>query len=580
VEEHTDFRSAGDQPQAQYDVVILGGGLAGLTLGLQLKRARPETSVFVAEKRQGPAPDAAFKVGESTVEISAHYFAEICGMKDHLDNEQLRKSGLRYFFPSNGNEDIARRYEWGPTDFAPAPSYQLDRGRFENALWRANLVAGVDVFDGAFIDDVEIGDDEQTVTIVRGGPGGERSTVNARWVVDATGRSSTLKRKLGLTKEAEHTINSAWLRLGGGIDIDDWSKDPDWHARMARPGVRVASTNHLLGEGYWVWLIPLVSGPISIGICADPRFHPWERMNTLDAALDWFAEYEPQLGAVIAERRDQIEDFLKVEDFAFSCERVYSPQRWCLTGEAGAFADPLYSPGSDFIGIGNTFITDLVTRDLNGEDIGERLEFFNNHFLQLFDAYLAVYTDQYPGFGDQQVVAFKLLWDFSVYWSISALRFLNGKLTDMQFTQAVLPHLVMFFQVTGRMQELFKQWHPLVTPEPRPGFVATNNISLVHEKHTRLDTPVGNDEELLAMFAENVQFLRALAVLIFHQALQSLPEHTIDEDQNINPLAISLDPQRWEADGLFDGSGLSLARAREQAPGVEENWIDQSVAAR
>ena len=34
------------------------------------------------------------------------------------------------------------------------------------------------------------------------------------------------------------------------------------------------STNHICGEGYWVWLIPLSSGPISIGIVADPRFHP------------------------------------------------------------------------------------------------------------------------------------------------------------------------------------------------------------------------------------------------------------------------------------------------------------------
>ena len=580
MKQHTGFRSAGDRPAARYDVVILGGGLAGLCLGRQLKRTRPETSVLVAEKRQGPAPDAAFKVGESTVEISAHYFAEIVGMRDHLENEQLKKSGLRYFFPADGNADIARRYEWGPNAFAPAPAYQLDRGRFENALWKANLDEGVDVYDGSFIDGVDLGGDEHKVTIVRGGPGGERTEVTARWVVDATGRASLLKRKLGLFKDAAHTINSSWLRLGGGIDIDDWSDDADWHARMKGAGIRVASTNHLLGEGYWVWLIPLVSGPISIGICADPRFHPWESMNTLEAALDWFDEHEPQLGAVIRERRDQIDDFLKIEDFAFNCERVYSPQRWALTGEAGAFADPLYSPGSDFIGVGNTFITDLVTRDLDGEDVNERLEFFNSHFLQLFGAYLAVYTDQYPSFGNQQVMAFKLLWDFSVYWSINALRFVNGKLTDMQFTQRVMPHLVMFFQITGRMQEMFKQWHKIQAAELRPGFVATNNIPPVHQRHGALDEPVGDDDKLLAMFADNVEFLRGLAVLIFNQAVKSLPDQTIDENQKINPLGISLDPDRWEADGLFDESGLTVAQARELAPDVEENWIDQAVAAR
>ena len=101
-------------PADEYDVAILGGGLAGLTLAIQLKQMRPETRVVVLEKREGPAPLAAFKVGESTVPSGAHYFSEVVGMHDHLLSEQLVKCGLRYFPPANGNEDITKRVEAGP----------------------------------------------------------------------------------------------------------------------------------------------------------------------------------------------------------------------------------------------------------------------------------------------------------------------------------------------------------------------------------------------------------------------------------------------------------------------------------
>jgi len=346
------------QPAGSYDVAILGGGLAGLTLGLQLKQARPETSILIAEKREGPAREAAFKVGESTQEISCHYFGDVLGLKEHLETQQIHKNGLRFWFTAGDNSELAERVERGPAGRLPVPTYQLDRGRFENFLAEQCLAAGIDRVGGARIQDVEIaGDRHQITSTDLFGPDGfealdpdadhritftlrgETVTTQARWVVDATGRSFTLKKRLGLLEDNGHVINSSWFRLAGGLDLEEWAdpNDDEFFGRMAERGVRRLSTNHLCGQGYWVWLIQLSSGPISIGLCADPRFHPFEEFNTLEGLLDWFRRHEPQVAEAVEGRLDQVEDFLKVEDFSYGCKQVFSgSDRWCLVWQESA----------------------------------------------------------------------------------------------------------------------------------------------------------------------------------------------------------------------------------------------------
>ena len=79
--------------EKHYDVIVLGGGLAALTLSIQLKRSNPEISILILEKREGDAPMAAHKVGESTVELASHYFRNVLGMKQYLETH----TGLSYF---------------------------------------------------------------------------------------------------------------------------------------------------------------------------------------------------------------------------------------------------------------------------------------------------------------------------------------------------------------------------------------------------------------------------------------------------------------------------------------------------
>src|SRR5207253_8632163 len=166
---------------------------------------------------------------------------------------------------------------------------------------------------------------------------------------------------------------------------------------------RQFSTNHLLGEGYWVWLIPLGSGFISIGACTDPSIHSYDEVNTLERLFEWFGKHEPQLAESVQPRIDEVEDFLTFEDFAYGVDRVYSPERWSLIGEAGAFADPFYSPGSDLIGYGNSFTSDMIRHDLAGEDIRDRVEFYNDFALRTFQNVLSRTEDLYPVFGNPPV---------------------------------------------------------------------------------------------------------------------------------------------------------------------------------
>jgi hypothetical protein len=138
---------------------------------------------------------------------------------------------------------------------------------------------------------------------------------------------------------------------------------------------------------------------------------------------------------------------------------VFSGDRWALVGEAGVFTDPFYSPGSDFISIGNDITAELIARDRRGEPITHHAAYFNRMYLHVFQAFHKLYDGQYPIMGNAQVMTAKVAWDNGCYWAISALLYFRRKYRDMAYMERIEGLLTRFFFLHGRMQHRLKQWN-------------------------------------------------------------------------------------------------------------------------
>jgi hypothetical protein len=317
-------------------------------------------------------------------------------------------------------------------------------------------------------------------------------------------------------------------------------------------------------------MIQLASGPISLGVCADPRVHPWEEIESFDAFMNWIRENEPQLYSEIDGRREDVLDFLRVKDFSYASERIFSPDRWTLVGEAGGFIDAFYSPGSDFIGLMNCWSNELICHDLDGgeAELEERVEFYNDFFFRNFDTTIQLYLDNYQFFGNPQVLIAKVVYDSLNYFTFLGSPFVHGKMAKREDIERILPLAEPMIELLVRMQQLFKDWHALDQTQWEGVSVLSNQLKPYIEAQEAIGLPA-TDDELIETTKQNIETLKALAVWIFHKAARNLPDPP-DESAAINPFAVSLKPENWEQDGLFSDDGITLAQATERLTGIEE----------
>jgi 2-polyprenyl-6-methoxyphenol hydroxylase-like FAD-dependent oxidoreductase len=523
-----------------------------LTLARQLHRELPDLRVLTLEAHSGNYPEGPLKVGESLTELSSFYMTKVLGLEEYLRTQHLRKMGLRFFFPPQG-DGFASRPELGSSKYDPVDSFQVSRGKLENDLRRFNADDGIEALEGRKVVAVELGrgGEPHLVRFVRRGRG-EEETVRARWVVDAMGRRRFLQKQLGLALPYTETCSSAWFRVEGRLQLSELvpRSEEEWHRRVPEDG-RYFSTSHLMGNGHWCWLIPLAIGATSIGIVSREDCMPFTEYNTPEKAMAWLAAHQPELHSLLAGHK--LLDFKRLRHASYTSEQVFSTGRWSCVGDAAVFSDPFFSPGIDQVGFGNCVTVEMIRRDLAGELTEADVEHFNQVYLSYNHGATWITQPAYHFFGCRVAMAGKLLWDIIRGWAINGPQRFEKVYLDRELSEEVLDASAPLTLLAVRMARLFDDW------SRRPSrasysFVDYSQVPGVDELYHRSLRSGRDRQTLLDDFRRTADYLEDLALALFRVAVEdTLPDqlHRLPPGRRLNAWAVGLDPTRWEEDGLF-----------------------------
>ena len=412
-----------------YDVVIVGGAFSGAATALMLKRKHPAARVLIVEK----AAEFDRKVGESTTELSSCYMTRLLGLTNYLGHHHLAKQGLRLWFANRPNQSFDDCVEVGARYQARLPTFQVDRATLDSHMLELAIKAGCDLRRPTKVSRLELnGRDGQSITLTATDmqkhvppegrasarpPQGEE-TITSRWVIDASGRAALLARKLGhFQPNTEHPINAVWARFS---DVKDWDSY-EWRERFvdyanACRTSRSWATNHLMGYGWWCWIIPLRGGDVSAGLVYDSRLFTLPEGPNLGERLRAHLLSHP-IGAEIFSSAQIIEQDVHAFSALSYSSRKVCDDGWAMVGDAAGFIDPLYSPGLDFCSYTSYYVADLLARTLAGEDVTKSLSYYNEQYPVTYRLWFeTLYKDKYYYMGDAELMSAALLLDVGTYF--------------------------------------------------------------------------------------------------------------------------------------------------------------------
>ena len=137
---------------ATYDVIVIGGALSGAATATLLLRHNPGIRLLIVEK----SAKLSRRVGEATVEVSAYFMGRVLGLTQYLNEYQLVKQGLRFWFKNDEVTNLSEASELGARYLSRIASYQLDRSTFDEEVLRRACLAGAELIRPASVANVRL----------------------------------------------------------------------------------------------------------------------------------------------------------------------------------------------------------------------------------------------------------------------------------------------------------------------------------------------------------------------------------------------------------------------------------------
>jgi flavin-dependent dehydrogenase len=311
----------GANPRYDFDFAVAGGGPAGSSAAISLRRQGH--SVVLFERETFPR----FHIGESLLSTANDSFAALGVTKQMEAATFPAKWGARLFTHDGQN---GRYVDFTCVREVTRPqTYQVCRGEFDRILLERAREVGVEVREACNVITCEFAADA-AILDVASRTDAATQRVRVRALVDATGRGGLIARKFNLRTEEPRLANVAIYshytnvpRLGG--------PRPDDIRLVARD------------DAGWFWLIPISKELTSVGVVLPKALYRRLTKGSPEETLNSTISDTPIVAELMREARQEWP--VRVEkDFSYSAS-AYAGHRWILAGDAGSFLDPVFSTG-------------------------------------------------------------------------------------------------------------------------------------------------------------------------------------------------------------------------------------------